>query len=167
MPFTSTAKRFPAVPRSSIGQSRSTDRETDWKGYHSLAELPQLTNPRTGFLESSNSSPFLVTTADNPVPADYPAYLVGADISMTPARNGRELLAGKGCREKLPQLCQCHPVSRMGGLYFLHVLAVQFSENHRHIPKTAALQLQRLCPNAEENYRWLTVCYARKQRMRD
>jgi acyl-homoserine-lactone acylase len=70
--------------------------ETEWQGYHSLNELPQLTNPRGGFLASCNSSPFLVTTGDNPVQANYPAYLVGADDKDNArAQRLRELLASK------------------------------------------------------------------------
>jgi acyl-homoserine-lactone acylase len=70
--------------------------ETEWQGYHSLDELPQVANPRTGFLESCNSSPFLVSTADNPVAANYPAYMVGVDdIDDTRSKRSRELLASK------------------------------------------------------------------------
>jgi acyl-homoserine-lactone acylase len=90
-----------AVPRRStkVDWTKPVDGsnpETEWQGYHSLAELPQLTNPRTGFLQSCNSSPFLVTTADNPVQANYPAYMVGLEDKDNPrSQRSRELLASK------------------------------------------------------------------------
>ena len=70
--------------------------ETEWQRLHSLDELPHVTNPRSGFLESCNSSPFLVTASDNPVPANYPPYMVGSDDKDN-ARSQRvqELLSRK------------------------------------------------------------------------
>src|SRR6202008_3975676 len=66
--------------------------QTEWQGYHSLDELPQVANPRSGFLQSCNSSPFLVSTADNPVAANYPPYMVGADdIDNTRSKRSLEL----------------------------------------------------------------------------
>ncbi|MCI0602113.1 penicillin acylase family protein [bacterium] len=50
--------------------------ETEWNGYHELEELPQLLNPKSGFLQNCNSSPFMTTTAGNLVNKDYPAYMV-------------------------------------------------------------------------------------------
>lgn len=70
--------------------------ETEWQGYASLDELPQVSNPRSGFLESCNSSPFLVTAGDNPVQANYPAYMVGAgDTDSSRSRRSQDLLRGK------------------------------------------------------------------------
>jgi len=49
--------------------------ESEWQGYHKFEELPQLTNPVTGFLQNCNSTPFLTTTSGNPVKDAYPSYM--------------------------------------------------------------------------------------------
>jgi penicillin amidase len=49
--------------------------ETEWQGYHPLEELPQLTNPKTGFVQNCNTTPFLTTTEGNPDRSGYPPYM--------------------------------------------------------------------------------------------
>ena len=49
--------------------------EAEWHGYHSFDELPQLTNPKTGFLQNCNQTPFTTTTEGNPVKDSFPAYM--------------------------------------------------------------------------------------------
>lgn len=71
-----------------------SDPETEWRGYHPLGELPQLTNPRAGFVQTSNSTPFAATTEGNPVPGDYPAYMVG-ETDNARARIARLILAAE------------------------------------------------------------------------
>lgn len=53
-----------------------SDPATEWKGYHTIDELPQLTNPKTGWMQNCNGSPFLLTSAGNPDPKDFPPYMV-------------------------------------------------------------------------------------------
>jgi acyl-homoserine lactone acylase PvdQ len=53
-----------------------------WLGFHSLDELPQVLNPAAGLLQNCNSSPWITTDGDNPLPEDFPDYLVGEKQMM-------------------------------------------------------------------------------------
>jgi acyl-homoserine-lactone acylase len=88
-----------AVPRRDTtidwsGFVDGSDPRTDWQGYHTPDEMPQVLNPPAGWMQNTNSTPFLTTAAGaNPRREDFPRY-----IALHPdnwrARASRRLLAG-------------------------------------------------------------------------
>lgn len=54
----------------------AADPRAAWKGYHTLAELPQVVNPASGYVQNCNQSPYFTTDDENPVDLDFPEYMV-------------------------------------------------------------------------------------------
>lgn len=48
---------------------------TEWKGLHKVEETVHLVNPRNGWLQNCNSTPFTVAGGNSPRKKDYPAYM--------------------------------------------------------------------------------------------
>jgi acyl-homoserine-lactone acylase len=68
--------------------------ETEWHGFHTFNELPQVTNPKSGFVQNCNSTPFATTVFGNPDPSEFPKYMVGEPDNAR-ARISRRILWNK------------------------------------------------------------------------
>jgi acyl-homoserine-lactone acylase len=88
-----------AVPRRSqkfdwLKPVDGSDPETEWNGYHAFDELPQLLNPKTGFMQNCNQTPFTTTSEGSPAKENFPAYMT-RESDNARAKISRRLLSSQ------------------------------------------------------------------------
>lgn len=55
-----------------------------WRGIHALRDLPQLLNPRAGYVQNANNPPWFASLGDPIDPARYPAYVERGPLALRP-----------------------------------------------------------------------------------
>jgi len=70
-----------------------SDPRTEWQGAHDIKDTIILLNPKNGWVENTNNSPFTAAGPESPRPEDYPVYM-----SSTP-ENARGIHAVRLLRE--------------------------------------------------------------------
>jgi acyl-homoserine lactone acylase PvdQ len=73
-----------------------SDPRTDWKGTHTFDQLPQIFNPKCGYVQSCNSSPYTTTghVDQDPKQENFPKYMLeDYDVDMRRAKMSRLLLS--------------------------------------------------------------------------
>lgn len=63
--------------------------ETRWNGLHVVDEMVHLYNPKSGWIQNCNSTPFTASGESSPKPTDYPAYMAPE------GQNGRAVNAAR------------------------------------------------------------------------
>ena len=72
-----------------------SDPATEWQGFLSLDELPQLEDPDAGYVQNSNSSPFVTTDNEGPDESSFGKELFryGREWDQAIARRSRQILS--------------------------------------------------------------------------
>ncbi len=66
--------------------------ETDWQGYHTLQQLPQVKNPVSNMMQNTNTTPFNASMSESDArPEDYPSYMVREGDNAR-SQNARRIL---------------------------------------------------------------------------
>ena len=71
------------------------DPHTAWQGPHALSEVPQVTNPATGWVQNTNDSPYFASGSASPAAAGFPRYMDSAGENMRGV-HATQLLTDRG-----------------------------------------------------------------------
>ena len=63
-----------------------------WKGYHTLDELPSLENPEVGYIQNCNTSPYFLTSSENPKEEDFPSYMAIYEVENERGKRSKTIL---------------------------------------------------------------------------
>jgi acyl-homoserine-lactone acylase len=69
-----------------------SDPATEWLGFYRVSELPQLTNPASGFVQNCNSNPFYAAPEFIADSIRYPASMIGEEKNNHRARRSQQIL---------------------------------------------------------------------------
>jgi acyl-homoserine-lactone acylase len=69
--------------------------QTEWLGFYSVEELPQITNPLNGFVQNCNSNPFFAAPEFIRDSVKYPKGMIGPEINNARSRRSQEILKRK------------------------------------------------------------------------
>lgn len=73
-----------ADPAASYALDVAAEPRQFWQGVHDLRDLPQLLNPRAGYVQNANNPPWFVSLRDPIDPSRYPAYVERGALALRP-----------------------------------------------------------------------------------
>ena len=127
------------------------DPSTEWLGFHTLDELPQVLNPAAGFLQNCNSTPLMVTDGDNPLLEDFPPYMIG-DANQYRRRALRSMQILRGMQKVTFEQLQAAALDTE--VYWAKQELPRFAEHFQRLKTTDLALHERVKPYLEHLLAW-------------